>query len=74
MDSGDFTFFASVVLLLFIPILIGVGQLRKKYDTVKHEYDNIKENYERLKNDVKLLQQENFYLKKLIDQNTDSVR
>lgn len=74
MDYGDFSFFAYVVLILFIPILIGAAQLQKKYDSVKQKYDNMKETHEQLKNDVKLLQQENFYLKQLLNNNTDSVK
>ena len=30
---------------------------------IKRKYDALKDNHERLKNEVKLLQQENFYLK-----------
>ncbi len=74
MDYGDFSFFACVVLISFIPILIGAAQLRKKYDSVKHKYDKMKETHEQLKSDVKLLQQENFYLKQLLNKNTDSVK
>jgi len=30
---------------------------------IKRNYDNLKTDHERLKNDIKLLQQENYYLK-----------
>lgn len=53
--------------VMFLLVLLGDYKKIKKYNSMKDDY-------ERLKNDVKLLRQENFYLKKLLDQNTDSVK
>lgn len=47
------------VLFLAVSILI----VSYEYYKMKRKYDALKENHERLKNEMKLLQQENFYLK-----------
>ena len=51
--------FGVLILLLAISSLcIALDNLE-----IKRKYDALKDNHERLKNEVKLLQQENFYLK-----------
>ena len=38
-----------------------------EHSKLKKKYNALKENHERLKNDMKLIQQENYYLKMLRD-------
>lgn len=59
--------------LVYIGLLC-IGFLLYVYESSKaiRKYHSLKEDYERLKNEVKLLQQENFYLKQLSKIDTDS--
>ena len=47
-----------IILLAISSLCIALDNLK-----IKRKYDALKDNHERLKNEVKLLQQENFYLK-----------
>lgn len=51
----------------FLLVMLGT------FKTIR-QYNVLKKNYEQLKNEVKLLQQENFYLKQLLNRDTDSVK
>lgn len=52
----------SILIVCLILLLIAY-----EYSKLKKKYDDLKENHERLKNDLKLIQQENYYLKMLRD-------
>lgn len=71
MDLGDFYYFAVIILVGLIGIMIGVAHLRRKYDNLKKDYDSLRTSHDNLKSDVKLLNQENFYLKQMLNIDTD---
>ncbi len=63
---------------LVIPIVVGMVilsvcaiQIRLDYNRLKKKYDDLKTSHDNLISDVKLLNQENFYLKQMLNINTD---
>ena len=63
---------------LVIPIVVGMVilsvcaiQIRLDYNRLKKKYDDLKTSHDNLISDVKLLNQENFYLKQVLNINTD---
>lgn len=63
---------------LVIPIVVGMVilsvcaiQIRLDYNHLKKKYDDLKTSHDNLISDVKLLNQENFYLKQMLNINTD---
>lgn len=48
-------------------LCLALAALFTAYDNckIKRKYDSLKSDHERLKNEIKLLQQENFYLKQI---------
>lgn len=68
---GEFYYFGVIVLVGLVGAIIGAAQLRHKYDNLKKKYDDLKTNHDNLITDVKLLNQENSYLKEMLNLNTD---
>lgn len=73
MGLGEFYYISVVYLVGLFGVLIGVANLKKKYDQLKTEYNKLKTKHDNLNSDIKLLNQENFYLKQMLNMNTDSV-
>lgn len=70
MDLGEFYYFGIIILVGLVGVLISAAHLRNKYNRLKKQYDDLKTSHDNLITDVKLLNQENSYLKQTLN-NTD---
>lgn len=69
-ELGEFYYFGIIILVGLVGAMIGAAQLRNKYDCLKKRYDDLKTSHDNLIADVKFLNQENSYLKQMLN-NTD---
>lgn len=66
-------FYRLVIPIVFGMVVLSVCaiQIRLEYNRLKKKYDDLKASHDNLIADVKLLNQENFYLKQMLNTNTD---
>lgn len=70
-ELGEFYRLVIPIVICMVILSICAIQVRLDYNRLKKKYDDLKTSHDNLITDVKLLNQENFYLKQILNIDTD---